>query len=250
MSVVKTTPDLVLEGRFSSHGPFEHVYAKLAPINRRCIEAVCAWIGHEVGLPLPQTRFVRVLKARLPKGCVWPYKQSEEEWTFGSLAIEGARPLTGFDSSLAAAKIDKWQYLEMAAAFDQLVANDDRTQGNVLLDPRGALWLIDHARSLGGGGQRLFSTEVLPLVNNFFLSRVASYPMADRMKRRGALLAACHQLVSAAMRVPYDTLLVPDEMAIQIRDFLLRRATLLQAMVLDAAGVPDMYDTQLQKGAQ
>jgi hypothetical protein len=250
MRVVKTTPDLVLDGRLASHGPFEHVYAKLMPANRRCIEAVCAWIGREVELPLPDFRFVRVLKARLPKGCDWPYRQSEEELVFGTVAIEGARPLTGFDSGLVAAKIDKWQHLDMAAAFDQLIANDDRTEGNVLLDPKGALWLIDQARSLGGGGQRLFSTDVLPLVSNFFLSRVASYSMADRMKRRGALLSACNRLASAAMRVPYDHLLVPDEMATQIQDFLLRRAVLLQAMVLDAAGIPDMYDGQLQKGAQ
>jgi hypothetical protein len=250
MSVVKTKPDIVLDGRLSSHGPFEHVYAKLVPVNRRCIEAVCAWIGHEVGLPLPEIRFVRVLKNRLPLGCAWPYKLNEEEWAFGSLAIEGARPLVGFDSVLAVAKVDKWSHLELAAAFDQLVANDDRTEGNILLDPKGSLWLIDHARSLGGGGQRLFSTEVLPLVNNFFLARVASYPLAERMKRRGALLSACTRLVSAAMIVPYKSLMVPADMAIQIQDFLLRRASLLQAMVFDAAGIPDMYDNQLQEGVQ
>jgi len=201
---------------------------------------VCSWIGHEVGLPLPPSRFVRVPRARLPKGCAWPYRNVDEQCTFGSIAIEDARPLVTFESTLAQAKIDSWPFLDLAAAFDQLIANDDRTQGNILMDPRGGLWLIDHARSLGGGGQRFFSSEVLPLVSNFFLSRIASFSMAERMKRRDSLLAASTRLMNAAMTVPYEKLLVPTDMANQIRDFLQRRAPLLSAMVLDVAGIPDL----------
>jgi hypothetical protein len=111
----------------------------------------------------------------MPKNHAWPYGAEREALVFGTRAVEGAVPLTRVDGAAVADKLEKWSFLEMAAVFDQLVANDDRTQGNILLAPKGDLWLIDHARALGGGGQRLFSTEVLPLFNNFFLSLIAGF---------------------------------------------------------------------------
>lgn len=35
--------------------------------------------------------------------------------------------------------------------FDALIANIDRNQGNMLIDPQGKLWFIDHTRSFGVG---------------------------------------------------------------------------------------------------
>jgi hypothetical protein len=40
--VVKDEPDMVLDAQLAWQGPFEHVFVKLTPVNRRCIEAVCA----------------------------------------------------------------------------------------------------------------------------------------------------------------------------------------------------------------
>jgi hypothetical protein len=138
--------------------------------------------------------------------------------------------------------IDKWRSLPAAAVFDQLIANDDRTEGNILLGPRGDLWLIDHGRSLGGGGQRLFSTDITPSTANFLLSRVARYPAQARVKLRPELIAVCTKLASAVSRVPYGALLVPEDIAMQIDDFLVRRVGMLQAMVLQSIGLPDLYD--------
>lgn len=40
------------------------------------------------------------------------------------------------------------QYADMRV-FDNLINNIDRNQGNLLLDPEGKLWMIDHTRSFG-----------------------------------------------------------------------------------------------------
>jgi hypothetical protein len=243
-SIVKTEPDVVLDAAMSWQGPFEHVFVKLMPENRRCIEAVCAWIAHDHGLPYPSPRFVRVKKSRLPAGCPWIYGDADDEViAFGTLAIEGAQQLRKLDSNIVSGQILKWNSLEAAAVFDHLIANDDRSDGNMLMDPRGGLWLIDHARSLGGGGQRMFSTEVFPSIRNFLLDKIARMTLADRMKRKNSLMTACGELAARVSRIPYEGLLVPPSTAMQIDSFLSQRAQRLQAMVFDAVGMPDMYQS-------
>ena len=190
---------------------------------------------------------VKALKVQLKD----PFADQNEVIIFGTVAVEGAAPLSRADGSLATAKLDKWPFLELSAVFDQLIANDDRTQGNILLAPRGDLWLIDHARSLGGGGQRLFSSEILPLVKNFFLDRIAGFSLPERIKRKPTLIAACLSMSSVVPRIPYEGLLVPPDISVQIDHFLTQRGSHLQAMVIDAVGLPDMYDHGTQpRGAQ
>ncbi len=38
----------------------------------------------------------------------------------------------------------QWQQIQM---FDNLIYNEDRNPGNVLISPDGRLWMIDHGRS-------------------------------------------------------------------------------------------------------
>jgi hypothetical protein len=238
---VKTEPDVVLDATLAWQNPFEHVFVKLGSDNRRSIEAVCAWIALDVGLPTPAPRFVHVKRAHLPNGCPWRFHDANEITAFATVAIEGARQLIRMDADVLAPRFLKWNFLEMAAVFDHLIANDDRSDGNMLTDARGTFWLIDHGRSLGGGGQRFFSTDVLPSIRNFLLEKIGRLTLADRMKRRSALMSACVELAARVPRVPYERLLVPPAIATRINSFLLQRASRLQAMVLDVVGLPDMY---------
>jgi hypothetical protein len=239
--IVKIEPDVVLDATLAWRDPFEHVFVKLGSENRRSIEAVCAWIALDVGLPTPAPRFVHVRRARLPNGCPWRFQDANEITAFATVAVEGAMQLIRMDSDVLATKLLRWEFLEMAAVFDHLIANDDRSEGNMLIDARGTLWLIDHGRSLGGGGQKFFSTEVLPSFRNFLLEKISRQTLADRMKRRSALMSACVELAARTPRVPYERLLVPPTIATQINSFLSQRASRLQAMILDVVGLPDLY---------
>jgi len=240
--VHKAAPRLVLDAQLAWAGPFLHVYAKVLPINERSIEAVCAWLAREVELPAPEACFLRMHRTRVPKGHPWIFGDSSEEVVFATVAVEQAQQLVRADGTAVAALIDKWPSLAAAAVFDELIANDDRTEGNILLGPRSDLWLIDHTRALGGAGNRLFSTEVAPLFTNFFLQRIAGYSLAQRNGLRAPLMAACLRLTAAVPRVPYDELLVPENVARQIETFLRQRANRLQTMILSSIGLPDLYD--------
>lgn len=216
--IVKATPRIVLRAMRSWAGPFEPVFVKVLPVNARSIEAVCAWLATEIELPAPQPMLLDMPASRIPRGCDWPFGTNAYATCFATRAVENAFPLSNVSSDVATAMIDKWASLPAAAVFDQLIANDDRTEGNILLGPRRDLWLIDHGRSLGGGGQRLFSTDVTPSTANFLLSRVANFPAQERVRLRPALIAICTRLASAVRRVPYAALLVPEDIAMQIED--------------------------------
>ena len=242
IQVVKSAPRVVLRAMRAWAGPFEPVYVKVLPVNARSIEVVCAWLAREIELPAPQPMLLDMPASRMPKGCAWPFGTNPRATVFATRAIENSLPLCNVSSDTAKALVDRWGSLPAAAVFDQLVANDDRTEGNILVGPRNDIWLIDHGRSLGGGGQRFFSTDVMPSTSNFFLARIAGYTAQDRVRLRAELLTVCTRLAFAVRRVPYSSLLVPEDIAVQIDDFLSRRTHVLQAMVLQALGLPDLYD--------
>lgn len=247
--IVKQTPRVVLRALRSWSGPFEPVFVKVLPVNARSIETVCAWLAREIELPAPEPMLLDMPASRMPRGCAWPFGTNTHATCFATRAVENALSLTNVSSDVSMAMIDQWGSLPAAAVFDQLIANDDRTEGNILLGPRRDLWLIDHGRSLGGGGQRFFSTDVTPSTTNFFLSRIARYPAKERVRLRPELIAVCTRLASVVTRVPYAALLVPEDIAMQIDDFLSRRVAMLQAMVLQSIGMPDLYDGGLYPSA-
>lgn len=48
------------------------------------------------------------------------------------------------------ALLSGWRDLDPAVVFDEWIANDDRNWGNLVIDNRGAITLIDHERAFGG----------------------------------------------------------------------------------------------------
>jgi hypothetical protein len=239
--IVKTEPYVVLDAALAWNNPFERGFVKLATETGRSIEAVCAWIAQDAGLPCPAPRFVQVSRTHVPPACPWKLGDDSKVTVFATVAIEGAVQLTKLDSDLLSPKLLKWKSLELAAAFDQLIANDDRSDGNMLMDPSGRLWLIDHGRSLGAAGQPVFSNDATPSIRNFLLEKIARQTSADRIMRRDTLMSACVSLAACVPRVPYDGLLVLPVIASQINSFLTQRANRLQSMVLDIVGLPGLY---------
>jgi hypothetical protein len=159
---------------------------------------------------------------------------------FGVAAIEGAQTLRLARTGAEPSSLLSWSQLARAAVFDHLVANDDRSADNVLIDTKGKLWLIDHARAVGGGGQSLFSNLAFPVFQNYLLTLIAGLPAAHRFAMRRELLAACADAAAAVARVPYERLLVPESIGVQIASYLSQRAFRLDSSVLHVVGIPDL----------
>lgn len=239
--LVKTTPHTVLHGRlFSRAGyPFEDAYIKLLPTNLRAVEAVCAWIGRELGVPLPEPIFVTVSAGAVNQGCVWPFKNGEEV-CFATLEIKQAKPVRRMQSNAISQIFTSWSKLVNAAVFDHLIANDDRSEENILLDARGTPWLIDHSRALGGAGQSLYS-DPFPPTKNVFLEILKEFASTHRLRIRQELLGSCSAATALVGRIPYSGLAVEGEMAQQMQRFLQKRAQVLAPMLLSELGMPDLF---------
>lgn len=238
--VRKEDPHVVLDARVSSAGPFLHAFVKLQPTHVRSIEAVCSWLAMEMRLPVPEPYFVHVSRAKVRSKCRWDFDASESVLCFGAAAIEGARTLRLARPGAEPSSLLAWAPLARAAVFDHLIANDDRSADNVLIDIEGKLWLIDHARAIGGGGQPLFSNLAFPVFQNFLLNLIADLPAAQRIAMRRALLAACADAVAAVLRAPYERLLVPESIGVQIASYLSQRAFRLGSSVLHVVGIPEL----------
>ena len=63
--------------------------------------------------------------------------------------LEGAMTQDDFlEKSTDPPDVEQWNLQKYSIfVFDQLIANIDRNQGNILVDPEGTLWCIDHTRT-------------------------------------------------------------------------------------------------------
>ena len=251
MKTIKTSPHIVIDGRMvSATIRFRPVIAKLLPDAQCAVELVSAWLGATVGLPVPAFGRIEVSSSCIPFGTSWPYSD-EQHTAFASATVPYAKQVSSVDSYAVEARLNLWPYTELAGAFDELIANDDRSQGNLLIDGGQTIWLIDHARALGGAGDRLFSTELRPSFDNFFLHRIARQTFAERLKRKQALLHACAYLRSAVPRIPYTDLQISSTLEAEIRSWLAARLRNLEQLVLSRVGLPDLVaGSSQQPGVQ
>lgn len=110
------------------------VIVKRLPFREIAVEVVCAALGRAAGLPVPEPLIL---------------VDDEKAWYYGSIDAQHpnlAQYVTPSDSSILD-ELVKWPPLLQAACFDELIANPDRNDGNLLYDGIG-FFLIDHGMCL------------------------------------------------------------------------------------------------------
>ena len=68
--------------------------------------------------------------------------------------------------------IDRWRWMmqwQVIHFFDNLIYNEDRNQGNVLIASIWKLWMIDHTRAFRPWKRLLYPEKKLAIVNGTFL---------------------------------------------------------------------------------
>jgi hypothetical protein len=106
------------------------VVAKRVSTREIAVEIICAAIGRAAGLPIPEPVLLM---------------DHEDVWHYGS--VDSSHPnLSRFvctDDASILGELERWPSLLPAACFDELIANPDRHDGNLLYDGSG-FFLIDH----------------------------------------------------------------------------------------------------------
>jgi hypothetical protein len=241
--IKKESPFLVLWGHlFTTPGtPSIPVYVKLLPAMERSVEAVCAWIGQELGLPAPVPYFVRVRKSIFPTNRPWPFDENEI-LCFGTAQVHGALELSRLDSDLVSHKLLKWPHLVSVAIFDHLIANDDRSGANLLFDGQSRFWILDNGQAFGGSRRIQIFDDPFPVFKNSLLDRLSALPLAERNRKRSEFLTAIDRTAEVVERIPYSALGVENSVASKFDSILRKRARVLHAMIFSAVGFPELFD--------
>lgn len=135
-----------------------NAYVKLTLNYRQTIaELACAQVGRALGLNIPECYLVYIDTDNLPE------KVQKESMFTGRghmLAFASGSPdpdVMSFERLLLAnndkanALFDAWKDLDLVIAFDEWIANPDRTMCNYLFSPAdNDFWLIDHGSALTG----------------------------------------------------------------------------------------------------
>ncbi|HSD40085.1 MAG TPA: HipA family kinase [Rhodocyclaceae bacterium] len=218
--------------------PFFKGYVKLLPDSSFAIESVCAWLAFDRKLPIPEPMFVRVARANLPLRCPWPYEHPERTIAFCSVQVPSALPLARTaDTGL----LRGWPDLLAVAMFDLLIANEDRSNENILITPRKKFFIIDHERALGAAGAQLFSRHYFPIVRNPLLDLlVKDFSYKELAAMRSSIITIAADFATAIDRIPYDALLVSKEMATQIDAFLQARSSKLVEWVFEHLNIREL----------
>ncbi|WP_182057840.1 HipA family kinase [Pantoea sp. ME81] len=113
------------------------VIAKRIPDRELAVELICACIGREIGLPIPEPVLL------LDHGGAW---------YFGSIDLghPNLQQVAVFSDQAILVKLEQWPGLVKAACFDEWIANPDRGNENLLFDGNGFI-LIDHGLAIPEG---------------------------------------------------------------------------------------------------
>lgn len=189
-----------------------NAYIKLTNNYRQTIaELACAQVGKALGLNIPDCYLVYVDTDNLPE-------KVKKESMFANrgemLAFASGSPdpdvmsferLLAVDNDKANELFDAWEHLDLVIAFDEWIANPDRTMCNYLFSPSdNDFWLIDHGSALTGDYMprwALHNTKV-ETHNALYESVAHQKELSEKyeMKKKAATL------MSKAHNVDYDSL--------------------------------------------
>ena len=109
--------------------------------------------------------------------------------------------------------VEQWNLQKQRVyVFDQLIANTDRNQGNIMVDREGTLWCIDHTRAFAQTSELLDRERVTRCSQDLWLSlrnldeaavqqRLEPFlkkgELKALLKRRAALVKHIEELIAA-----------------------------------------------------
>lgn len=126
-------------GMMRTHSGDIAVYAKELPLREIAVELLCAVIGRELDLPIPEPFLVKM----------------HDNQNLGFACADAGYPDLNQFADLRnihiRQKIAEWPKVIQSACFDEWIANADRHEGNILYDGDSKFLLIDHGLAIREG---------------------------------------------------------------------------------------------------
>lgn len=117
-------------------------YVKILGWREILVECVCASLGREAGMPIPEPLIVKI-----------PEELGGPLYGFAAKALPFPDFAHKFEADVPGGfrLLQQWSQLIPAACFDEWIVNVDRNQGNLLYAGANDFWLIDHGFALAQG---------------------------------------------------------------------------------------------------
>lgn len=218
------------------------IYFRLATGSVIAAELVCSLLAQALGLPTPQPYLLEIAADALPESrflqpgqpriCVATFDVGGT--TFGQLL--------NAQSDYARKLLLHWKHLVPTISFDEWIANVDRNWGNILFVAN-ALWLIDHADTLGGSSRQLF--PLADLYETSFTNKLAALlERGSAGQRLGTLQQAREWLTFTAGGLDLDSTVELAELQRwhspveerELLDFLQKRLLLTYSLLCNRLG--------------
>jgi hypothetical protein len=215
-------------------------HVKLLGENAFYVESVCAWALAQMKLPAPEPMWIYVSRSVLPKKSPWPYGEAKATICFGTRTLAGAttvRHSTAYDMTN---HLRNWEHFSATATFDEAIANDDRSEKNILTDGK-KHWLIDHSHSFGNkyGTPGALTQETFSFTNLLF-KRLAAETAAQRSKRVPEIKAACAATSEALKNIPYSLMPLKNHLETDLPIYFEARLPSLVPLCLERLGIPEL----------
>ena len=114
-------------------------YVKLVPLYKLVREVVCGLVAQDVGLPVVQPGVASLEDSNL---------DTESRYAFATLAVHTQTFPRLRDDYILRDQLSRWPALRMAIAFDEWIANPDRTFDNLLFRGPSDFLLVDHGEAI------------------------------------------------------------------------------------------------------
>ena len=203
------------------------VFAKIIDPREICVEAFCAILGRELGIPIPKPFLVLADNTTLdviPPG--------QHALMYGSEDADYPSFRRYADCSQAYEKLQNFKASLDVGVFDEWIANHDRNVGNILYDGCDDFLFIDHGVALPEG---LHASE--PAIDNNILRALFSFK-SELEKFRD--LRTASQMITPMYRAlnledvmssAQATMYVPDAVIAQILAFLTERLSSIETLI-------------------
>lgn len=164
-------------------------------------------VAREEGLPVATEAFIMVLPSELLFRC-HPHFKSELSTSTGfnvvwATSVVNGPPLKYLHPLRDVAlkrRLLKWPKLPDMLAFDDLIANEDRSEDNLICIANGELVLVDHADISGGISRKIEFLDPSFSPNNSFIRNLFDDRLPSSIKSGMVLAAERHpQVIKSAL---------------------------------------------------
>jgi hypothetical protein len=219
---------------YDNHGQPLMLYVKLGlPARAMLVEALCAQLASAMRLDAPEPYLVHVNPVHVGRG------RGAKVLAFGSLDVSErsmAKPIRSLDVVLEA--LERLKIADLAACFDEWIANDVRSPSDILVSPESHLYLIDHEAAMDG------ATRSDAAVTNWLAARIIERtPAVERpvlLRNLRGRLAALHRIrlspVPLAVQYCQDGALLYGTLLAFLTDRLTHLDRLLSTRVMPEQG--------------